>query len=249
MQALSNLAFILQAADKPREALALQRELLEVRRRVAGARHPTTNSAAGNLAVTLMALHQFSEAEQLLRDVLQSRRNDLPAGDHTTLLTMTDLARTLEAQGKFADAEALAREAVSIIRAAKNDRAGDLSKCLMMQGNLLSSMGRGPEAVPLLRESLALARRTLPHDSPLIGIIETALGSSLGRAGQLSEAEVLLLSGTLAVLNNRLSAANDRRAVIERVIALYQAQGDAAKAKPWRLKQLDAEFPADPFAR
>ena len=67
--------------------------------------------------------------------------------------------------------------------------------------------------------------------------------------GRYTEAEPLLL-GSIEVLQQTPGVPRERvQQALERIIALYDAWEQPEKAKPWRLRRLDLDFPTDPFVR
>jgi hypothetical protein len=51
-----------------------------------------------------------------------------------------------------------------------------------------------------------------------------------------------------AMTNARAADAERRRDALDRVVALYVAWDKPAEAATWRLKRMDADVPANPFA-
>ena len=88
----SNLASSLHHQGKHADAERIQREVLQVQKRVLGAEHPSTLASASNLASSLSKQDKFAEAEQMLLAALASLQRVLgPA--HPNTLT---IARNLE---------------------------------------------------------------------------------------------------------------------------------------------------------
>jgi uncharacterized protein (DUF2267 family) len=69
------------------DAARIQREVLEVQRRVLGEEHPSTLSSANNLAGSLAYQGQHAEAEEMLQAVLVARRRVLGSAHPDTLAT------------------------------------------------------------------------------------------------------------------------------------------------------------------
>ncbi len=102
--------------SKHAEAEQLQRELLDVRRRVLGPEHPATLTTMGNLASSLDGQGKHAEAVQMKRELLDVRRRVLGPEHPGTLTTMGNLARSLGGQGKHAEAEQMEREVLDVRR-------------------------------------------------------------------------------------------------------------------------------------
>jgi len=77
--------------SRTEEAEKIEREVLAVRKRVLGAEHPDTLTAAGNLAASLSDQGKYDEAEKIEREVLAVRKRVLGADHPETLTTAGDL--------------------------------------------------------------------------------------------------------------------------------------------------------------
>jgi len=108
--------------------------------------------------------------------------------------------------------------------------------------NCLSKIGRGEEALPLLREVLAVQRRTLPPDDGYTSMTISLIGGTLMDLGRLEDAEPFLREGyerrrrswgerhgnTLTSMNNlgslyhRLGRHDDALALFERLVVIRE---------------------------
>ncbi len=68
---MSNLASSLTGRGKYAEAEQMQRELLDVQRRVLGPEHPRTLATMSNLASSLTGRGKYAEVEQMQRELLE----------------------------------------------------------------------------------------------------------------------------------------------------------------------------------
>jgi hypothetical protein len=80
---MSNLALAEKGLGKVGESIALNRQILEVRRRVLGPEHPSTLRSMQNLGGALIADSQYAEAEALLVSAWEaaSRQSSLDPND------------------------------------------------------------------------------------------------------------------------------------------------------------------------
>ncbi len=92
----NNLADSLSGQGKYDEAEKLQREGLAVLKRVLGAEHPDTLTAAGNLAVILLRQGKCDEAEKMQQQGLAVLKGVLGAEHPDTLTAAGNLAESLE---------------------------------------------------------------------------------------------------------------------------------------------------------
>jgi hypothetical protein len=113
---VNNYAFSLGAQGKHAEAEQMERELLDVHRRVLGPEHPHTLGTMNNYAFSLGAQGKHAEAEQMFRELLDVQRRVLGPEHPHTLTTIGNLARTMNRQGKRAEAEPIFRELLDLRR-------------------------------------------------------------------------------------------------------------------------------------
>ena len=92
LSAANNLADSLARQGKYDEAVAMEREVLAVRKRVLGAEHPDTLTAASNLAASLKSQEKYDEAEKMEREVLAVSKRVL--GADATLGCPADTGRS-----------------------------------------------------------------------------------------------------------------------------------------------------------
>jgi hypothetical protein len=77
LAAAGNLAVSLGAQGKHAEAEKMERELLDLQRRVLGLEHPHTLATMGNLARSMGGLGKHAEAAQMQRELLDVKRRVL----------------------------------------------------------------------------------------------------------------------------------------------------------------------------
>ena len=92
----------------------MERELLDLQRRVLGPEHPRTLDTMGNLACSLADQGKHAEAEQVERQLLDMRRRVQGAEHLSALGTMGNLACSLGCQGKHTEAEQIKRELLDL---------------------------------------------------------------------------------------------------------------------------------------
>lgn len=132
----------------------------------------------------------LEEAERWLRASLRLYAATAGESFRWAAPAHTALAALLERQGDVAGAATHAGRAVEILAATAPPDSADLFVPKSYLASLLLSLGRAEEAVPLLREALALPRD--PADAVTRAAIESTLGEALLALGQRAEAEPLL---------------------------------------------------------
>jgi hypothetical protein len=118
---------------------------------------------------------------------------------------------------------------------------------LSASGLALSRSGRPRDGEPLIRDALAIRRKTLAAGDWRISLTESALGECLAAQRRFAEAEPLTSLGVKRIMTSPGAARIRLRQAIERAISLYDASRKAAESIAWRVKLLDLQFPADRF--
>ena len=83
------------------EAEKLDRETLDIQRRVLGPEHPDTLMSMNNLATVLEHEGHYAEAEKLDRETLDIKRRVLGPEHPDTLASMNNLANVLDDEGHY----------------------------------------------------------------------------------------------------------------------------------------------------
>ena len=91
LAAASVLANSLGDQGKHAEAEQMERELIDVRRRVLGPEHPKTLNTMNNLACSLSGQGKHAEAEQMFRELLDVERRVLGPEHPDTLAALREL--------------------------------------------------------------------------------------------------------------------------------------------------------------
>ena len=109
---MSNLAALLDVEGHYAEAEKLDRERLEIERRVLGPEHPDTLLSMGNLAIAQAHEGHYGEAEKSAQETLDIRRRVLAPEDPDTADTTYTLGCIAALRGRRDEALSLLREAV-----------------------------------------------------------------------------------------------------------------------------------------
>jgi len=140
----------------------LQRETLDIQRRVLGPEHPNTLLTMYNLNLTLLDEDHFAEAEKLQRETIEIERRILGPEHPDTLNAMSNLVLTLIEEGRYPEAEKLARETLDIQRRVLGPENSDTVLTLEYEAADLSHEGRYGEAQELFRELIKTAEKKKP---------------------------------------------------------------------------------------
>jgi serine/threonine protein kinase/predicted Zn-dependent protease len=253
VDAVFELAVVLQDQHRYDEAEALMRQAVERLRRERGPAHADTVKAIRQLADLLERQGgRSAEAEPLYREALETYRSLGPKETRDSLGVTLILTEALMVQGKFVEAEALAREALPT---SQEFGAYLHAWALLNLSEILMATGRAAEAEPLLREALAIRRQLLFAGHPRVANAESMLGGCLTALQRYAEAEPLLLAGyeTLhrADQLKLWALPRWRRKAHERLVKLYEAWDKPDKAQEWRAKEVpveDSRVPPDKWA-
>ena len=234
---LNNLGVLLGQRDDWAGAEPLHREALDIIRAVRGPEHPEVAAGMNTLGGVLEAKGDLAGAERLYREGLDMRRRLLGPEHPDTTRSMYALAYLLRGKGDAEGAVRLGREVLALRGRVLSDSHPMVAGTLLLVGQSLMDLHQQREAEAMLRECLSLRQQSLPPGHWLIASAESILGECLMAERRYQEAEPLLLRGR-ASLEAARGSSGDPRVVqaTRRLVALYEARGDAARAAEWRAK-------------
>jgi tetratricopeptide (TPR) repeat protein len=177
------------------EAERLSRELLEIRRRWLGEKHPDTAESYNSVAMTLNAQGKFAAAQPLAERALEINRRLLTDDHPRTASSYDTLAESLFVQGKFAAAQSLSEKVLEVRRRLLGDVHPDTAGSYNNLASNLSGPGKYAEAEPFGRQALAVGLKALGEDHPDTARFYTNLGTILSAQGKFGEAEPLHRKG------------------------------------------------------
>ncbi|HMK29352.1 MAG TPA: serine/threonine-protein kinase [Terriglobales bacterium] len=203
LRTLNNLATIVgrQARAMPpgperdarlAESEKLQREHLDITRRVLGPEHPNTLGSMGNLAATLADAGRYADAEQLALETADLQRRVLGPDHPNTLGNLMNLGFCLEKLHRYGEAEKVYREVVETQKEVLGPEHPDTLLSMDNLNNVIAEQGRYAEAEKLCRETLEVRRRVLGPRHPDTAMSEYELSGLLARQARPSEALAML---------------------------------------------------------
>src|SRR5262249_21816859 len=104
---MSTIGDVYESLGLLQRAEELERQALEIDRRVFGPDRMETAEAITNLGVTLQTRGKYKEAEVLHREAIAAKTRLVGPGDPRTLRSMNNLGLTLKEDGRKAEAESL----------------------------------------------------------------------------------------------------------------------------------------------
>lgn len=245
---MSNQAVTLKALGRFAEADALYGRVLAARRR--GADPLDLATTLNNLGANRLMMDRAEQAETVLREALALREAGLGDRHPLTAQTLSLLADALASQGRLEAAVLMQRRALEAFGPGADpvERAAALTNL----ANILKSLDRGAEALPLDREAFDLTRATLGAGHPETAGAMIGLADALLATGAAAEARPLLVEAL------RLQAATlgpDHPARLQPLFLLGVAEGEAGD-RPAAIAALrdavriaDASLPPDHLAR
>jgi hypothetical protein len=227
---LTKFAAVYSEGGRWNEARELQEQVVDVRTKILGSKHPETLQAMASLAWSYWNLSQMANALKIQRTVMESSLEILGPEDPMTLRAMDSLARTYWLCGKTASAEELGRQSVDgMIQILGSGHPHTLG-AMHNLARALMHLGRPKDAQKMQLEVLSARAKMLgtEHLDTLATMAE--LGMSCLALGQVNEAEKFVanvLEGRKRILGHEhaytLWSINDLSKV-------YCAQGYAKNA-------------------
>jgi tetratricopeptide (TPR) repeat protein len=224
-----NLAIVLQRMGRYDEAEPLLRDALRIDRTAYGNRHDNTARAANNLGLLYQRIGQLNEAEPLLREALAintalfgEEHREVASNLHNLGLVVRGLGRVDEAVGLFERALAIN------LRVRPRDHTVPLTRTSLAAAYVtLGQLEEGEAQFRIAREEQVAIRGP---DHPDVANLDSFLGECLRRMGRTDEAESLLLGALTSLRRQDEPPRTYLVNTYERLAALYEDLGDAAKA-------------------
>jgi len=187
---MNEFAQLLAGRAQTEEAAKLLRRALAIREARLGPDAGATLQTRINLGAMHLTIGRVEEAESLLSDAVTRLEQAGTAYPRNLGIARLNLGRARLARGDADSGRALLAGAVDALRAAPSVAAPDLGEALHTLGQFEFAQGRYAEAVPHLREALALRRDRAADD---LAAADTAhlLALSLWATRERGEAERL----------------------------------------------------------
>ncbi len=173
------------------QAMAPQREALDIRRRMLGDQHRDTMESLNRTAALLLDLERPDDAEPFIREALAKCPHLLGDDDPETVAAIVAMGRLHKARRELTQAEPFLRDAVQKRRRTLGDLDPQTLAAINSLGGLLRDMDRHDEAEQYVRESLDKRRRVLGDDHPETLNSIRSMAVLLRMQGKLEEAERL----------------------------------------------------------
>lgn len=236
---MNNLALAYQAANRLDEALPLFIRTFELTKTVRGPDHPQTQYTMNCLARAYQAAGQPGEAAALYEQALDLRKSSLGPTHPTTLKTMASLAMALERAKDYLKAGERRQELVALTKEMYGAESVEAAFELNNLGHNLLVQKRYADAVPAVREALAIREKSIPDDWRVFES-RGLLGAVLSGKGEYAEAEPLLLNAYEGLKLNESKVRDATKFFIEpslnRLAQLYMDWNKPVQAAEWKGK-------------
>jgi tetratricopeptide (TPR) repeat protein len=184
-----DIADLLVADGKYREAEKLFRTIIAARSSSLGPEHPDTLDSRHRLIYALTRQTRFAEAEREARDVLKLREKVLGPEHTDTLVSRYNLAEPLVSQGKYEEAEALYRTVIQLNDKVLGPEHPRTLAARVGLATLLGDEGKNAEAEPLYRDIIRLDDKVYGREHPYTLNDRQNLATTLQADGKYAEAE------------------------------------------------------------
>jgi serine/threonine protein kinase len=245
LNCMSNLARNYQAQGKYDREADLLTEKLKLMKAKHGPGHPNLLRTVFDLARAYQATDRHGDAVALYEEALPDYKAKQGLQAPSTLSIMVSLARAYDAMGKYPEAVKLGREALAIRRRTLPADDLTLAGTKGTLGLYLLHAQQPAEAESLLRECLDIFQKK-QADFWTTFNVQSWLGGSLLGQQKYAEAELQLVQGYEGLKQREAQIPAQWKfrltEALERLVQLYDATGQKAKADEWR-KQLEAAKP------
>jgi tetratricopeptide (TPR) repeat protein len=242
------LSRVMESQGQYAEAAVLMARVLEIDKRVYGEFDNRTGDTHLNLAHMLRMSGRLDEAIVHAERSVEVMRVALGKNHSQYATALTVLGRARQEAGDYAEAETVLRDALRIIEEEEGPEHTFTAYALMLYGTLLAHTGRYEQAIPVHQRALDIWTAVVGPGKPDSAKVELVLGQDHLWAGELDQAEALLLS---ALRTNEAALPDDHLRLADNLISvgeLYTIRGSASECRQPIERGLDIRLrrlPAD----
>jgi serine/threonine protein kinase/tetratricopeptide (TPR) repeat protein len=236
---LDHLVRMYRAFGRTDEAIALGEQVRDARMKNLGAYHPHTIHTLDNLALAYLGAGKPEQALPLLQQAAAGlEKHKFVPGDSGKIIA--NICECLENMNDPRQADDWRRKWLEAAREKYGPESAAYAGELEVHGADLLDRGRHADAGPILRECLAIRRKTQPGDWKTF-LAQSFLGATLLGQQAYAEAEPLLVAGYEGLKARekeipRFFAQYRLPEAGGRVVRLYEAWGRPEEAAAWRSK-------------
>lgn len=214
------------------EAVPLAQQVLDIRERILGDRHPAVATGLNNLAELYRLQGNHADAEPLYQEALEIYRQVLGDRHPNVAAILKNLADLNQDQGNYAIAESLYQQAIEISRQTLGDQHPQVATGLNNLANLYQEQGNYVAAESLYQQALEIYQQTLGNQHPDVAAGLNNLALLYHIQGNYAAAEPLYQQA----LGIYRQAFGDRHpnvaTMVNSLASLYIQQGNYTAAEP-----------------
>jgi tetratricopeptide (TPR) repeat protein len=173
------------------EAEAMYRQVLELREKILGPKHPDTLTTVNDLGSVLSRQGKLEEAEAMYQQVLEAREQVLGREHPDTLTSVDQLGSVLNSQGRYNEAEVMYQRALEARERLLGQEHPDTLTTVNDLGLVLEGQGKCKEAEAMHRRALEGYEKALGPEHPSTLTSMSNLALVLEEQGKWEEAEVM----------------------------------------------------------
>jgi tetratricopeptide (TPR) repeat protein len=233
---LHNLALAYQATGNLAEAIALYEQVRDARVKKLGADHPDTLTTLTNLAGAYQAAGKLDQALPHFAQAAAGIEKRRFQHQHASLSIANTIVAYEQAK-QFDQGEVWRRKWLAVVKQQAGTNSPAYADQLAALGRNLLRQEKWADAETTLRECLAIREKTQPDDWTTFNTMSLLGGALLGQK-KYGDAEPLLVKGFEGMKQRAGKIPPQSRSRltegIDRLIALYEAQGKPNEAAKWR---------------
>ncbi|KAH8724736.1 kinesin light chain [Phaeosphaeriaceae sp. PMI808] len=221
-----------------KEAEELFVQVMQMRKRVLGDKHPYTLASMSNLALTHKDQGRWKEAEELEVQVMQMMKGVLGDEHPDTLTSMSNLASTYLNQGRWKEAEELQIQVMQIMKGVLGDEHPYTLTSMSNLALTYDSQGRWEEAEELEVQAMQTKKRVLSEEHPDTLASMNNLALTYSNQGRWKEAEELQIQ-VMQIMKGVLGEEHpDTLTSISNLASTYNNQGRWKEAEELQVQDM-----------
>ena len=231
------LAEALRDARRPAEAEGPLREALAIQEAALGPEHPAVATSLSMLASVLRYQERYDEAIAAYERTLALERRLYGRVHPAVASTTGNYASLHKARGDYARAEALQAESLRLTRLASGADHYTTAMQTLKLASIVQKRRDWARAAGLYRAGLAGLEPTMARGDLSIEYNRQGLGACLTALGRHAEAERVLVDAYRHTRRAHGPDAASTQAILESVVALYEAWGRPAEAAEYAARR------------
>ena len=233
---LNDYGVLLGTGGRPKQALSLHQEAVAAAEAALGADHAITDDARAGLAGALANVGQYAASANVFRQITERRRKVLGPLNLDTLWGQANWANTLMDMHQPQQALPLAADAATILAQQMGESHPITLYARGIEGRANCELGNAAQGLKIINGVVERRLKLYGTDHWLVANTRTLAGYCLLQAGQLREAETILLPAIAALEKVRGSQFDRTQQAYAYIANVYGKLGDKTAEAVWRSK-------------